>query len=363
MHITLIEPFFTGSHQQWAEGLKKYTEHEVQILSLKGKYWKWRMFGGAVALARVFNEEIEKTDLILATDMLDFTTFLALTKEKSPKTPTAIYFHENQLTYPWSPSDKDVKLGRNNEYAFINYTSALVADKVFFNSQYHLNSFLDALPSFLKQFPDCKELQNVDKIRKKSELLYLGMDLKRFDKYEPNPLEKDIPVILWNHRWEYDKNPDDFFNVLYQLKEERIDFKLILLGEKYVKYPEVFDKGIKVLSNEILHCGYTDSFEDYARWLKVADILPITSNQDFFGGSIVEAMYCGVIPLLPNRLAYPEHIPKEYHQDLLYNNNEELYHQLKFIIQKSEMNYNPKNWVKKYDWQNIIKDYNFSFKY
>ena len=61
MHITLIEPFYTGSHQQWADGFQKYSSHEVQILSLKGRHWKWRMFGGAVSLAKVFREEIKKT--------------------------------------------------------------------------------------------------------------------------------------------------------------------------------------------------------------------------------------------------------------------------------------------------------------
>ena len=38
----------------------------------------------------------------------------------------------------------------------------------------------------------------------------------------------------------------------------------------------------------------------------MSDILPITSNQDFFGGSIIEAMYCETTPLLPKRLTYPE---------------------------------------------------------
>mgnify|MGYP000456988033 CR=1 FL=1 len=37
---------------------------------------------------------------------------------------------ENQITYPWSPQDEDVKYQRNNQYGFINYTSALAADQV-----------------------------------------------------------------------------------------------------------------------------------------------------------------------------------------------------------------------------------------
>ena len=54
MKILILEPFFTGSHQQWAEGFQKHSTHQVEILSLSGHHWKWRMHGGAIALADLF---------------------------------------------------------------------------------------------------------------------------------------------------------------------------------------------------------------------------------------------------------------------------------------------------------------------
>lgn len=54
--------------------------------------------------------------------------------------------------------------------------------------------------------------------------------------------------------------------------------------------------------------GFARDYATYARWLNRADILPVTSRHDFFGCSVVEAMYCGVFPILPRRLAYPEHL-------------------------------------------------------
>ncbi|MAV96235.1 MAG: glycosyl transferase family 1, partial [Candidatus Marinimicrobia bacterium] len=158
MNILLIEPYHTGSHKQWAEGYISHSSHNVKILHMKGQFWKWRMHGGAVTLARKFNKMKWKPDLIFATDMLDLTTFLSLTREKSSGIPTAIYFHENQLSYPWSPDDRDIQNKRDSHYGFINYSSALSADKVFFNSEFHMKSFLEALQPFLKQFPDYQEL-------------------------------------------------------------------------------------------------------------------------------------------------------------------------------------------------------------
>ncbi len=108
MNITLIEPFFTGSHAAWATAYAQYSEHKIDILSLSGNYWKWRMHGGAVTLATKFLESNAIPDLLLVTDMLDLTTFLALTRHKTSALPVAIYFHENQICYPWLPTDRDI---------------------------------------------------------------------------------------------------------------------------------------------------------------------------------------------------------------------------------------------------------------
>ncbi len=258
LKIILIEPFFSGSHKQWAEGLQKHSSHQIEILSLPGRHWKWRMHGGAVALAKQFNELKYTPDLILATSMLDLTTFLALTREKSNGIPVAMYFHENQLTYPWSPQDRDVKNKRDNHYAFINYVSALAADQIFFNSEYHRESFLGALPAFLNQLPDRKGKESIERIKAKSKVLLLGMDLIKFDEFRNSENEKkSLPVILWNHRWEYDKRPKAFFRQLFLLKEQGIDFRLVVLGERNDVSPPIFDEAKEKLSKEILHWGYT----------------------------------------------------------------------------------------------------------
>ncbi|MDM8530026.1 DUF3524 domain-containing protein [Anaerolineales bacterium HSG25] len=181
MKILLLEPYYTGSHAEWADGYARHSRHQVDLLTLPGRFWKWRMHGGAVTLARQFLALPTKPDLILATDMVDLTSFLALTRPHTANIPVALYFHENQLTYPWSPTDRDVAQQRDKHYGFINYTSALSADMVLFNSGYNRDSFLSALPNLLKHFPDFNELPSVQQIADKSQVLPLGLDLARFD--------------------------------------------------------------------------------------------------------------------------------------------------------------------------------------
>ena len=357
MNIVIIEPYYTGSHADWARGLQKFSRHQVKILSLKGQFWKWRMHGGAVTLAGRYMQQDEDPDLILATDMLDLATFLALTRERTAHIPTAVYFHEDQLVYPWSPTDRDVRYKRDRHYGFINYTSALAADAVFFNSEYHYQAWFDELPRFLKHFPDHQGLCNVESIAGKSSVLPLGLYLERFQQAES--VKNDLPLILWNHRWEFDKNPDDFFNALFVLQERGVEFQLAILGENFSVAPEIFAQARERLGEKIVRFGYAASRAEYAEWLHRADILPVTSVHDFFGASVMEAVYCGCWPILPNRLSYPELVPGDLHGEVLYNSQDELVEKLEYALLHIDeiRSRNVRYMAAPYDWTRIIGQY------
>ncbi|MGC8877665.1 MAG: tRNA-queuosine alpha-mannosyltransferase domain-containing protein [Anaerolineae bacterium] len=334
MHVLLLEPYLGGSHAAWVKGYVAYSRHEVTALTLPGCFWKWRMHGGAVTLARQFLALAQVPDCILVTDMLDLTTFLALTRSCTWQVPAAVYFHENQMSYPWAAHDRDRAKGHDVHYGFINYISALAADAIFFNSAYHRESFFTELPRLLKHFPDYNELDTIAALRAKSAVLPLGLNLTRLDAFRPSARERPShpPVILWNHRWEYDKNPGEFFTALYVLIERGLDFRVVILGECPREQPVEFLEAQARLGERVLHMGYVAAFEEYARWLWHADILPVTSHHDFFGSSVVEAIYCGCFPLLPDRLSYPELIPHAYHPMCLYRDLADLVERLSCLI-------------------------------
>ena len=55
-----------------------------------------------------------------------------------------------------------------------------------------------------------------------------------------------------------------------------------------------------------MHWGYADDRSTYQQLLGAADIVASTADHEFFGIGIVEACAAGALPLVPNRLAYPE---------------------------------------------------------
>lgn len=317
MNVLALEPWFGGSHRQFLEGLSRHSGHEFRLITMAARFWKWRMQGAAVTLANKARETVAegfRPDVLFASDMVNLPAFLALTRDLFAETPVVLYFHENQLTYPIRPGTE-----RDVTYAYVNYLSALAADRVVFNSQYHLDEFFDALPEVLRRFPDYTHLRTAQKLRGKSSVLHLGLDLEALDRHAPQRAKlPGPPIVLWNQRWEHDKNPEAFFRVMNRLDDVGAEFRLILAGERFEHQPPEFEKAFSRYAERILHYGYADDLEEYSKLMHRADIVVSTSLHEFFGVAILEAIHCGCHPLLPRRLTYPELIPERLHHPLLH---------------------------------------------
>ncbi len=345
MKLLLISPYHSGSHKAWAEGYARHSQHEVRLLTLPGQFWKWRLQGGAVTLARLFLAGDFQPDGVLATSMLDVATWLGLVRGRVPShVPLFLYMHENQLTYPL-PEDGTTgpmrrQMGeRDRHYALINYKSMLAADQVFFNSHYHRDSFFAALPNLLNHFPDYKELETISYLADKSQILPVGIDLPRLGEEGVSPIwpapsgqPPTAPLILWNQRWDYDKNAPAFFRALYRLVDDGVAFTVALCGENFRQKPQEFEEAINRLGERVIHAGYADD-ETYKALLWSATATVSTAHHEFFGISILEAIYCHTFPILPHRLSYPELIPASYHLRCLYESERGLVQRLRWAME------------------------------
>ncbi len=318
--VWLLSPYHTGSHKAWAEGYKGHSRHDVQLFTLAGRFWKWRMQGAAVELAAQTEKlcETHPPDLILATDMTNLPAWFALMRRNLPaQTRTVLYMHENQLTYPSRPGEKP-----DLTYAMVNWLSQLCADMVVFNTEFHRRSWFDELPNLLKHFPDYNHLEKIEEVEARSHVMPVGIDPQAESRRQ---VSSRPPLILWNQRWEYDKRPDRFFQLLYRLEEAGHSFRLALAGENFRKVPVEFEEAKTRLAHRIEHWGFLPSRSDYLALLREADLVVSTADHEFFGISILEAVQAGAFPLLPNRLSYPELVPPDLHAACLYENEDDLY--------------------------------------
>ena len=324
---------------------------------MPARFWKWRMKGASLHFAEQIKNP-EEYDLIFATDLINIADLKTLLGSKCP--PIILYFHENQLAYPLNKNEK-----LDYHYGLTDLTNSISADRVVFNSGTHRSTFLIELPLFLNHLPDFAPDWTIDKIRAKSLVIYPGIEDSAITekRYQSENKIYSVPLIIWNHRWEFDKNPESFFNVLFKLKNEGIPFHMALLGERYKKQPSVFLKAENKLADNIIYSGYIENYRDYLNMLKKGDIIVSTANQENYGIAVIEAIMAGCRPLLPNRLSYPEIIPSEFHSECLYIDENDLENKLKRAL-KGDKVFKQNALIDRMSglcWSSIIKEYDALF--
>ena len=157
-----------------------------------------------------------------------------------------------------------------------------------------------------------KVVDLVDQILAKSRVLPPGIDFRPMDRAAKQQHRTDLSVIVWNHRWEHDKDPEFFFHALEQLAGEGVDFRLLVLGEHFRNRPDIFSRVEEIFQRQLLHFGYAPDREAYAAFLGRGDIVVSTARHEFFGIAVLEAVRAGCWPLVPDRLAYVENFPDRY---------------------------------------------------
>jgi len=443
--VALIEPFYGGSHKQLLDLLERdlFTAYQAaaspsdassslptrpisRVFSLRPRKWHWRLASSALHFAATL-PRLPNLRVLFCSSMLNLSELGSLRPDLA-SAHKVLYFHENQLTYPHQldghpdterrPPAK--KSSRQHERSFqVGYAqvlSALVADRVAFNSAFNRDSFLDSVDQLLHRQPTEQRVRGLASvIRAKCCVLYFpvrlideqaatsaqplidtvqSMRAHTADSTASRPLSADVggvqpaamrpeddrppsehseqhdlddesapsegdpttvaegvlratgqassssssallplkrgrepsgspspaareaarPLwVLWNHRWEYDKQPELFFSTLLDLCAAGEDFRVVVLGESYAEVPGCFAaaEGQLRAAGRVAHWGYASSRAEYVRLMCQCDVVVSTAVHEFFGVAVLEAVACGCVPLCPDRLAYSELYPRD----------------------------------------------------
>jgi glycosyltransferase involved in cell wall biosynthesis len=312
MRILYVEPFDGGSHATFTRTLTAGIEAQFSVLRLPGRHWKWRMRGSAAWAALEHAPTLQAPhDVLFCSSYVPLAELVGLAPALSA-IPRVLYFHENQLAFP---ARGDAHPERDDHFGFTQLVSALAADTCWFNSRHNLDSFVQAGRARLRRLPDAVPRGWIERIVERSEVWPVPVDLPDVapEIIEPDPTERARgPVVLWNHRWEHDKNPEGFFEVLFALAAEGVPFRLAVCGRRFREVPGVFERARQRLADRIVHFGMLDDAAQVHGLLARADVVVSTAHHEFFGISMVEATHFGARPLVPDRLAYPEIFGDEY---------------------------------------------------
>jgi glycosyltransferase involved in cell wall biosynthesis len=301
-----------------------HSRHEIDLRTLPARFWKWRMRGAALHFARKIPSPSEYQGLIV-TDLMSLSDLKALWGAGCPQ--AWAYFHENQLSYPLPEGE-----AMDYQFGFTDITTGLAASRVLFNSRFHLDSFFASLPDFIKMMPEFQPSWVVESIRSKAGVLHPGCSFPGGPpKLEPREVSAP-PLIIWNHRWEFDKRPGAFFAALDAVLARGREFRLALVGENFQVVPKEFIAARERYGDRIVRYGFVEGRDEYLTWLRRGSIVISTAEQENFGMSVVEAVRHGCHPLLPKRLSYPEILDRKFHASCLYDSEEELIDRLDALL-------------------------------
>lgn len=308
LKILVLDPYHGGSHAQFVRTLVNGVDAEWTVLSLPGRHWKWRMRGAAPWFATHHADALRGHDVLLTTSMLALTDLVALAPHLAG-IPRVLYFHENQLAYPVRP---EYTGERDNHYGFTQVLSCLAATRCVFNSRHNRDTFLGAANTLLAKLPDAVDRGWIGSIEARSHVLGVPLTLPDVPEPSDDGPRSEGPIILWNHRWEHDKNPAAFLAALRAAAAAGAQFRLAVCGQRFRSAPPAFGALQETFPERIVHWGYAPDRDAYEAILRAAHIAVSTADHEFFGVSMLEATHFGARPLVPDRLSYPELFPAVY---------------------------------------------------
>jgi glycosyltransferase involved in cell wall biosynthesis len=316
MRVVLVEPFYGGSHRAWADGYAAHSGHDVHLVTHDDAAWRWRLRGGSLTLADDLAATVAaagRPDVVLVSDMVNLPALLGFARRSVGDAPVAAYFHENQLLYSVEGGG-----GPDRQLGLVNWLTLAAADLVLFNSAHHRDGLMAELPGFLREVADDGHLRHLEAVAGRSEVVPVGVDLAGLTPDRRPALDGGAPLILWNHRWEWDKQIGPALGLLHELARQGVDFRVALVGEQPERLSAAVRRSVADLGDRVVVEGHLPR-DEYVELLLRSDVVLSMATQEFFGIAMVEAIAAGCVPVLPDGLSYPEVIPSPWHDVALHD--------------------------------------------
>jgi glycosyltransferase involved in cell wall biosynthesis len=325
--VAIVEPWFGESHATLFAGVADHCGLTCELVTLPAQRWRWRMRLGAWHLAAALDALAAPPSVLLVSDYVNLPVLRALSR-RAAALPTAIYFLENQLTYPGRKGERG-----DFEFAAHNLLSCLAAERCVFCSRQQLDAFRAALPAFLAHDADADVEATLAALEERATVIPIGVELARFDRArEGRPDRAGRPLrVIWPHRFEHDKNPDDFFDVLLALAAEGLPFEVAAVGRAYRDLPPSMAVARERLGDRVVAWGFLEG-DGYADALAAGDVVVSTAWQETQGLAVIEGIRAGCDPLLPKRLSYPEVLGPRLAEKHLYASTGDLRRRLRWMM-------------------------------
>ncbi|MEM8564805.1 MAG: DUF3524 domain-containing protein, partial [Pseudomonadota bacterium] len=312
MRVLLLSAYDAVSHRYWQRTLMAMFPHwDWLVLSLPARHFAWRMRGNPLSWA--FDEAAtlaQDYDAVVATSMVDLATLRGLVPNLAG-VPSLLYFHENQFAYPrssYAHSSVDVQM--------VSLYSALAATSLAFNSRYNRDSFIHGVVELLRRLPDRVPTGISDRLLEKAKVLPVPVNDNSTARSSwpgtPGELAERPLRLLWSGRFEHDKGGQSLHLLLRALEALDLDYELALTGQQFRQAPAVFNHVESEFDHRLVHFGFVNDEETLHALQRASDVILSTADHEFQGLAVLQAVMRGCLPVVPDRLVYPEIYPNQF---------------------------------------------------
>ena len=322
--VLALEPWYAGSHRSVADSIDRHSSGQWNWITRPGGGARWCLRQSALSFAEEVGELVQsggRWDAVFVSSLCSLADFRACVDPRIGRLPHLLYMHENQAAYPTSEHVDDQAKDRDAHLAFTNLSSIEAADRVLFNSEHNRGSFIAAMNRILDRSPWNVGTGWIDRLQEKSCVVWPPVPEDAWESlalHNPEPSGyadrtadgRRVVRVAWPHRWEHDKGCEELRSLIKACRDDpERQFRWSILGRRFGRVPEAM-RAIEADHSDVIdHFGGPDDRGDYLRILSSCDWVTSTARHEFFGIAVVEAIACGCLPWLPDRLSYPELVP------------------------------------------------------
>jgi len=321
LHLEPLEERYTKQWLKWFQ--EELTARQIPFEFIKGKllttevqtgtvldaegtnYWK---FTQMLEVCKLFKEKkIQNGDIFLTMDLwypsLEAIPYMATLEKLQIK--LFGFLHAGSYT------SEDFASPMADWAKFFERGWSKICDGIFVGTEYHKQKFIKK-----------RGIAGLDK-----KIHVTGNPFKTADILK-NVSGKIVPVanreniVLFSHRWDYEKRPNVFVDMMNQLYQKRQDFRVIITTsrKKFGSNQQwLIDKLKSAKFPYQVHAGITK--EQYYQLVSEAKVFVSTTIEENFGYCLLESMTLGCTPVVPNKYSHPEIL--EFDKRFLYNNKKE----------------------------------------
>ena len=336
LDILALEPFYGGIRRHMLETVIRCSRHRWTLLKLPPRRIERRLSVAASWFAEQLSRHWSgRVDILFTSEAMNLASLYRLVPAVAAP-PSVVYFHDNQLLAPKVVRPKVTQrnadelpeqipgrggatnalvtpplplAAREVDLALVNLNTATAATEIWFNSTFHMRSFLAGAAKLIERHPELSSHSPLAQVTAKAHVMPPPLDLNLIPhvKLAADTPARDPRTIFIDTR---DAQVRILNAALGELASRGERFRLITVGP----VEDLSDTWPRRTISETDDYAHVQGLWEAGVVLSVRPGAPCDLQ-------VIRGMQAGCRPVLPDRGIYPELIPASLRDECLYAPN------------------------------------------